>query len=73
MKSMTIRNIPDDVLAGFKAVCAYEKTTMQNKILQFVTEEAEKILLLGVHSGASKSDYAKAKVQERKATAKKGK
>lgn len=67
MKSMTIRNIPDEVLAGFKAVCAYEQTTMQDRIVQFVTKEAEKMLLLGVHSNKPKGDYAKAKAQERKA------
>ena len=71
MKSMTIRNVPDEILAAFKAVCAYEQTTMQAKIVQFVTEEAEKMLLLGVHSGKPKGEYARAKAQERKAAEKK--
>ena len=67
MKTMTIRHIPEDVSAAFKATCAYEKTTMQDKILAFVTEEAEKMLLLGTHAGGPKTDYAKSKAQQRKA------
>ena len=41
MKSMTIKEIPDDVMARFKAWASYHGLTVKDAVIQVMREKAE--------------------------------
>jgi len=47
MKSLTIKQIPDEALAGFKAYCALKGIRMTDALIAFMREKAAQVQLQG--------------------------